>query len=131
MVAANTINDTEVSNLTTYSSSKIESLSGIKVLTGTAEKPIIVSELETGNYVLSGTVQSSESNTTTQTLSKKVYTVEKGDSETVVWYENPKTHITYTYIFDTVGTNAPEEQDEIYITETQLKQAVIDGGDWI
>lgn len=130
MVAANTINDTEVSNLTTYSSSKIESLSGIKVLTGTAEKPIIVSELETGNYVLSGTVQSSESNTTTQTLSKKVYTVEKGDSETVVWYENPKTHITYTYIFDTVGTNAPEEQDEIYITETQLKQAVIDGGNW-
>lgn len=131
MVAANTINDTEVSNLTTYSSSKIESLSGIKVLTGTAEKPIIVSELETGNYVLSGTVQSSESNTTTQTLSKKVYTVEKGDSETVVWYENPKTHITYTYIFDTVGTNAPEEQDEIYITETQLKQAVIDGGNWV
>lgn len=131
MVAANTINDTEVSNLTTYSSSKIESLSGIKVLTGTAEKPIIVSELETGNYVLSGTVQSSESNTTTQTLSKKVYTVEKGDSETVVWYENPKTHITYTYIFDTVDTNAPEEQDEIYITETQLKQAVIDGGKWI
>ena len=130
MVAANTINDTEVSNLTTYSSSKIESLSGIKVLTGTAEKPIIVSELETGNYVLSGTVQSSESNTTTQTLSKKVYTVERGDSETVVWYENPKTHITYTYIFDTVGTNAPEEQDEIYITETQLKQAVIDGGNW-
>lgn len=131
MVAANTINDTEVSNLTTYSSSKIESLSGIKVLTGTTEKPIIVSELETGNYVLSGTVQSSESNTTTQTLSKKVYTVERGDSETVVWYENPKTHITYTYIFDTVGTNAPEEQDEIYITETQLKQAVIDGGNWV
>ena len=130
MVAANTINDTEVSDLTTYSSSKIESLSGIKVLTGTAEKPIIVSELETGNYVLSGTVQSSETNTTTQTLSKKVYTVEKGDSETVVWYENPKTHITYTYIFDTVGTNAPEEQNEIYITETQLKQAVIDGGNW-
>ena len=131
MAAANTINDTEVSNLTTYSSSKIESLSGIKVLTGTAEKPIIVSELETGNYVLSGTVQSSETNTTTQALSKKVYTVEKGDSETVVWYENPKTHITYTYIFDTVGTNAPEEQDEIYITETQLKQAVIDGGSWV
>ena len=130
MAAANTINDTEVSNLTTYSSSKIESLSGIKVLTGTAEKPIIVSELETGNYVLSGTVQSSETNTTTQALSKKVYTVEKGDSETVVWYENPKTHITYTYTFDTVGTNAPEEQDEIYITETQLKQAVIDGGNW-
>lgn len=130
MVAANTINDTEVSDLTTYSSSKIESLSGIKVLTGTAEKPIIVSELETGNYVLSGTVQSSETNTTTQTLSKKVYAVERGDSETVVWYENPKTHITYTYIFDTVGTNAPEEQDEIYITETQLKQAVIDGGNW-
>ena len=130
MVAANTINDTEVSDLTTYSSSKIESLSGIKVLTGTAEKPIIVSELETGNYVLSGTVQSSESNTTTQTLSKKVYTVEKGDSETVVWYENPKTHVTYTYIFDTVGESAPEEQNEIYITETQLKQAVIDGGNW-
>ena len=130
MAAANTINDTEVSNLTTYSSSKIESLSGIKVLTGTAEKPIIVSELETGNYVLSGTVQSSETNTTTQALSKKVYTVEKGDSETVVWYENPKTHITYTYTFDTVGTNAPEEQNEIYITETQLKQAVIDGGNW-
>ena len=131
MVAANTINDTEVSDLTTYSSSKIESLSGIKVLTGTAEKPIIVSKLETGNYVLSGTVQSSESNTTNQTLSKKVYTVEKGDSETVVWYENPKTHITHTYIFDTVGTNAPEEQNEIYITETKLKQAVIDGGNWV
>ena len=130
MAAANTINDAKISNLTTYSSSKIESLSGIKVLTGTAEKPIIVSELETGNYVLSGTVQSSETNTTTQALSKKVYTVEKGDSETVVWYENPKTHITYTYTFDTVGTNAPEEQDEIYITETQLKQAVIDGGNW-
>ena len=52
-------------------------------MTGTAEKPIIVSELETGSYVLSGTVQSSGSNTTTQTLGKKVYTVEKGDSETV------------------------------------------------
>ena len=126
----NVIDDSEASLTKTYSSSKIESLSGIKVLTGTAEKPIIVSELETGNYVLSGTVQSSETNTTTQTLNKKVYTVEKGDSETVVWYENPKTHITYTYIFDTVGTNAPEEQDEIYITETQLKQAVIDGGNW-
>lgn len=126
----NVIDDSEASLTKTYSSSKIESLSGIKVLTGTAEKPIIVSELETGNYVLSGTVQSSEINTTTQTLSKKVYTVEKGDSETVVWYENPKTHITYTYTFDTVGTNAPEEQDEIYITETQLKQAVIDGGNW-
>ena len=126
----NVIDDSESSLTKTYSSSKIESLSGIKVLTGTAEKPIIVSELETGNYVLSGTVQSSETNTTTQTLGKKVYTVEKGDSETVVWYENPKTHITYTYIFDTVGTNAPEEQDEIYITETQLKQAVIDGGNW-
>lgn len=126
----NVIDDSESSLTKTYSSSKIESLSGIKVLTGTAEKPIIVSELETGNYVLSGTVQSSETNTTTQTLSKKVYTVEKGDSETVVWYENPKTHITYTYTFDTVGTNAPEEQNEIYITETQLKQAVIDGGNW-
>lgn len=126
----NIIDDSESSLTKTYSSSKIESLSGIKVLTGTAEKPIIISELETGNYVLSGTVQSSETNTTTQALSKKVYTVEKGDSETVVWYENPKTHITYTYTFDTVGTNAPEEQDEIYITETQLKQAVIDGGNW-
>ena len=126
----NVIDDSESSLTKTYSSSKIESLSGIKVLTGTAEKPIIVSELETGNYVLSGTVQSSESNTTTQALSKKVYTVEKGDSETVVWCENPKTHITYTYTFDTVGTNAPEEQNEIYITETQLKQAVIDGGNW-
>ena len=37
------------------------------------------------------------------------------------WYENPKTHITYTYIFDTVGENAPEEQNEIYITDTQFK----------
>lgn len=126
----NIIDDSDPSLTKTYSSSKIESLSGIKVLTGTAEKPIIVSELETGNYVLSGTVQSSETNTTTQTLTKKVYTVEKGDSETVVWYENPKTHITYTYTFDTVGTSAPEEQNEIYITETQLKQAVIDGGNW-
>lgn len=126
----NVIDDSESSLTKTYSSSKIESLSGIKVLTGTAEKPIIVSELETGDYVLSGTVRSSETNTTTQTLTKKVYTVEKGDSETVVWYENPKTHITYTYTFDTVGTNAPEEQNEIYITETQLKQAVIDGGNW-
>lgn len=127
----NVIDDSEPSLTKTYSSSKIESLSGIKVLTGTNEKPIIANDLSIGTYVISGVVQSSQSNTTNITVPKKLYSVDKTDLGATIWYENPKTSQQTYYEFSLEGNEAPTERVQIYVTTEYLSSATLDGGTWI
>lgn len=127
----NVIDDSEPSLIKTYSSSKIESLSGIKVLTGTNEKPIIANDLSIGTYVISGVVQSSQSNTTNITVPKKLYSVDKTDLGAAIWYENPKTSQQTYYEFSLEGNEAPTERVQIYVTTEYLSSATLDGGTWI
>ena len=127
----NVIDDSEPSLTKTYSSSKIESLSGIKVLTGTNEKPIIANDLSIGTYVISGVVQSSQSNTTNITVPKKLYSVDKTDLGAAIWYENPKTSQQTYYEFSLEGNEAPTERVQIYVTTEYLSSATLDGGTWI
>lgn len=127
----NVIDDSELSLTKTYSSSKIESLSGIKVLTGTNEKPIIANDLSIGTYVISGVVQSSQSNTTNITVPKKLYSVDKTDLGAAIWYENPKTSQQTYYEFSLEGNEAPTERVQIYVTTEYLSSATLDGGTWI
>lgn len=127
----NVIDDSEPSLTKTYSSSKIESLSGIKVLTGTNEKPIIANDLSIGTYVISGVVQSSQSNTTNITVPKKLYSVDKTDLGAAIWYENPKTSQQTYYEFSLEGNETPTERVQIYVTTEYLSSATLDGGTWI
>ena len=127
----NVIDDSEPSLTKTYSSSKIESLSGIKVLTGTNEKPIIANDLSIGTYVISGVVQSSQSNTTNITVPKKLYSVDKTDLGAAIWYENPKTSQQTYYEFRLEGDEAPTEKLQTYVTTEYLSSATLDGGTWI
>ena len=127
----NVIDDSEPSLTKTYSSSKIESLSGIKVLTGTNEKPIIANDLSIGTYVISGVVQSSQSNTTNITVPKKLYSVDKTDLGAAIWYENPKTSQQTYYEFSLEGNEAPTERLQTYVTTEYLSSATLDGGTWI
>ena len=127
----NVIDDSEPSLAKTYSSSKIESLSGIKVLTGTNEKPIIANNLSIGTYVISGVVQSSQSNITNITVPKKLYSVDKTASGAAIWYENPKTSQQTYYEFSLEGNEAPTERVQIYVTTEYLSSATLDGGTWI
>lgn len=127
----NVIDDNEPSLTKTYSSSKIESLSGIKVLTGTNEKPIIANDLSIGTYVISGVVQSSQSNTTNITVPKKLYSVDKTDLGAAICYENPKTSQQTYYEFSLEGNEAPTERVQIYVTTEYLSSATLDGGTWI
>lgn len=127
----NVIDDSEPSLTKTYSSSKIESLSGVKVLTGTNEKPIIANDLSIGTYVISGVVQSSQSNTTNITVPKKLYSVDKTDLGAAIWYENPKTSQQTYYEFSLEGNEAPTERVQIYVTTEYLSSATLDGGTWI
>ena len=127
----NVIDDSESSLTKTYSSSKIESLSGIKVLTGTNEKPIIANDLSIGTYVISGVVQSSQSNTTNITVPKKLYSVDKTDLGAAIWYENPKTSQQTYYEFRLEGNEAPTEKLQTYVTTEYLSSATLDGGTWI
>lgn len=127
----NVIDDSEPSLTKTYSSSKIESLSGIKVLTGTNEKPIIANDLSIGTYVISGVVQSSQSNTTNITVPKKIYSVDKTDLGAAIWYENPKTSQQTYYEFKLEGNEAPTEKLQTYVTTEYLSSATLDGGTWI
>ena len=127
----NVIDDSEPSLAKTYSSSKIESLSGIKVLTGTNEKPIIANDLSIGTYVISGVVQSSQSNTTNITVPKKLYSVDKTDLGAAIWYENPKTSQQTYYEFSLEGNETPTERVQIYVTTEYLSSATLDGGTWI
>ena len=130
--AINSIIDDSKSSLTkTYSSSKIESLSGVKVLTGTNEKPIIANDLSIGTYVISGIVQSSQSNTTNITVPKKLYSVDKTDLGAAIWYENPKTSQQTYYEFRLEGNEAPTEKLQTYVTTEYLSSATLDGGTWI
>ena len=127
----NVIDDSKPSLTKTYSSSKIESLSGIKVLTGTNEKPIIANDLSIGTYVISGVVQSSQSNTTNITVPKKLYSVDKTDLGAAIWYENPKTSQQTYYEFRLEGNEAPTEKLQTYVTTEYLSSATLDGGTWI
>ena len=127
----NVIDDSKPSLTKTYSSSKIESLSGIKVLTGTNEKPIIANDLPIGTYVISGVVQSSQSNTTNITVPKKIYSVDKTDLGAAIWYENPKTSQQTYYEFKLEGNEAPTEKLQTYVTTEYLSSATLDGGTWI
>lgn len=127
----NIIDDSKPSLTKTYSSSKIESLSGIKVLIGTSEKPIIANDLSIGTYVISGVVQSSQSNTTNITVPKKIYSVDKTDLGTAIWYENPKTSQQTYYEFKLEGNEAPTEKLQTYVTTEYLSSATLDGGTWI
>ena len=127
----NVIDDSELSLTKTYSSSKIESLSGIKVLTGTNEKPVIANDLSIGTYVISGVVQSSQSNITNITVPKKLYSVDKTASGAAIWYENPKTSQQTYYEFSLEGSEAPTERLQTYVTTEYLSSATLDGGTWI
>ena len=127
----NIIDDSKSSLTKTYSSSKIESLSGVKVLTGTNEKPIIANDLSIGTYVISGVVQSSQSNITNITVPKKLYSVDKTDLGAAIWYENPKTSQQTYYEFRLEGNEAPTEKLQTYVTTEYLSSATLDGGTWI
>ena len=125
------IDDSKPSLTKTYSSSKIESLSGVKVLTGTNEKPIIANDLSIGTYVISGIIQSSQSNTTNITVPKKLYSVDKTDLGAAIWYENPKTSQQTYYEFRLEGNEAPTQRLQTYVTTEYLSSATLDGGTWI
>lgn len=127
----NVIDDSESSLTKTYSSSKIESLSGIKVLIGTNEKPVIANDLSIGTYVISGVVQSSQSNITNITVPKRLYSVDKTDLGAAIWYENPKTSQQTYYEFRLEGNEAPTEKLQTYVTTEYLSSATLDGGTWI
>lgn len=128
------IDDTKISTKTTYSSQKIESLSGVKVLDGTEDNPIIIDSLPVGIYVLSGVAQSSLENTTTTTLTKKIYNLLKEDTQNILWDENPYTKTQKYILFYRTGTNEPLIGVQTIATEDAMEQilkaATIDGGNW-
>ena len=62
------------------------------------KKPIVVSHLDLGSYVISGVVQSSDENTTTIRVPRKQYFVNREiENTTVLWDANPYTKNAILY----------------------------------
>lgn len=105
----------------------IDESSGIQVIEGTTDAPIIASELELGVYVISGVVQSSVANTTSTEIVKRVYSIRRDDSTTILWEENPMAKITNYVVFYHEG-EAPLISNTTYTSIEDVANAVIDGG---
>lgn len=112
------------------------SLSGIPVIEGTAESPIIIADLDLGVYVLSGTAQSSSTNTTTINLTKRVYSlVREDDTKTIIWDANPYAKSQLYILFAHTGETSPVSGSYTFTTAEDVQNiisgATIDGGNWI
>jgi hypothetical protein len=109
----------------------VETGSGIQVIEGTADAPIVASELELGVYVISGVVQSSTTNTTSTEIVKRVYSIRRDDLTTILWEENPMAKITNYIVFYHEG-EAPLISNTTYTSIEDVRDlianAVIDGG---
>lgn len=112
------------------------SLSGIPVIEGTAESPIIIANLDLGVYVLSGIAQSSDTNTTTVNLTKRVYSlVREDDTKTIIWDANPYSKSQLYILFAHGGQTEPLSGSYVFTTAADVQDiisgATIDGGNWI
>ena len=112
------------------------SLSGIPVMEGTVESPIIIADLDLGVYVLSGIAQSSSTNTTTINLTKRVYSlVREDDTKTIIWDANPYAKTQLYILFAHSGEASPMSGSYIFTTAEDVQSiingATIDGGNWI
>jgi len=112
---------------------KLENLSGIPVLEGTEEEPIIAGNLETSVYVISGVVQSSEHNTTRTVVRKRFYSVWKDPDKCVFWQEDPVGDIKNYILFKIEGTDVPTTGQTRAVSEDFLEDyvanALIDAGE--
>lgn len=130
------IDDTQVSKITTFSSEKIQqqinnSSAAIQELVGTEEKPLIAANLEMGSYILSGIVQSSETNVETFNVSRRHYAINKEiDGLTILWDCNPYTQIQYYIAFYTDNTLSPFENTIELVTKEDLKWLSLDCGEF-
>lgn len=77
---------------------KISTGSGIPVLSGTYQNPIIADSLSFGVYVISGIVQSTNRNTTTANVTMSMYSVWPEEDRTMLW-EEKKGDIAQQYYF--------------------------------
>lgn len=112
------------------------SLSGIPVMEGTVESPIIIADLDLGVYVLSGIAQSSSTNTTIINLTKRVYSlVREDDTKTIIWDANPYAKTQLYILFAHSGESSPMSGSYIFTTAEDVQSiisgATIDGGNWI
>lgn len=112
------------------------SLSGVPVIEGTAESPIIIANLDLGVYVLSGIAQSSDTNTTTVNLTKRVYSlVREDDTKTIIWDANPYAKTQLYILFAHSGEASPMSGSYVFTTAEDVQSiisgATIDGGNWI
>ena len=111
-------------------------LSGIPVMEGTVESPIIIADLDLGVYVLSGIAQSSSTNTTTINLTKRVYSlVREDDTKTIIWDANPYAKTQLYMLCAHSGEASPMSGSYIFTTAEDVQSiisgATIDGGNWI
>ena len=108
------------------------SLSGVETITGTTSNPIMVENLDLGVYVLSGTAQSNNTNTSKKELTKRVYSITRDNDKTVLWDENPYTKTQFYVVFYHTGSNEPLEGIQSIATEKYVMDAIgnaiIDGG---
>lgn len=129
------IDDETISDVTTYSSAMIQrqlAASGVaKELVGTVESPIIAANLDIGTYVISGIVQSSETNKILYTVPRKQYIVNKDiDNVTIFWDCNPYTTTQYYIAFYEVDIVTPFEKTIELVTKEDLQQASLDCGEF-
>lgn len=129
------IDDETISNVTTYSSAMIQkqlATSGVtKELIGTVENPIIAANLDIGTYVISGIVQSSETNKILYTVPRKQYIINKDvNNVTIFWDCNPYTTTQYYIAFYEVDIVTPFEKTIELVTKEDLHQASLDCGEF-
>lgn len=128
------IEDESVTDLSTWSSQqiskKIKEETVVKELVGIPDAPIIASELELKNYILSGWIQSSRENTTLFNAPRKCYTIfRQTEDDTILWEDNPYTLSRYYIAFSHITGVKPVENSVEIVTKSDLKSWTIDGGD--
>lgn len=128
------IEDENVTDVATWSSQqiakKLKEETIVKELVGTPQAPIIASDLELKNYILSGWIQSSRENTALFNAPRKCYTVfRQTKDDTILWEDNPYTLSRYYIAFSHLKGINPIENSVELVTKQDLETWNIDGGD--
>lgn len=120
------IDDTKIGENSTYSSQKIESLI-TKVYKGTEDEPLVLANIEAGQYVISGYVRATETSETIK-APLKTYILTMEENNYVLWDGNPYAATQYYIVLSLEDGVPPVEKKLEIVTKDYLHNATLDGG---
>lgn len=123
------IDDTKIGENSTYSSQKIESLI-TKVYKGTEDEPLVLANLEAGQYVISGYVRATETSEIIK-APLKTYILTMEDNNYVLWDGNPYAATQYYIVLSLEDGVQPVEKKLEIVTKDYLHNATLDGGAFV